>query len=300
MFFDTICSKILLVNSGDIETSPCPRKSSPIKFYHWNLNGLAANDFIKVPLIEAFVTTHNFNVLCLSETFLDSTIDLNNGNINIDGYSILRADHPSNNKRGYVCIYYKQFLPLIRRDDLSTMQETIVTEISVKNETCFLKCFYRSTSQSHDKLENFRSELNLLLTNINNNQPACSILIGDFNTKCSKWCSSDKNNIVGLEIDSITTTVGYSQLINKPTHFINGTSSCIDLIFSSNVSFIRNYGIKKSIYEKCHHNITYGRLDFNVPPPPPPPYYREIWDYKNADTESIQKVISNFDWPKAY
>ena len=32
----------------------------------------------------------------------------------------------------------------------------------------------------------------------------------------------------------------------------------------------------------------------------PPPYYREVWDYKNADTESIQKAISNFDCPKAF
>ena len=39
-------------------------------------------------------------------------------------------------------------------------------------------------------------------------------------------------------------------------------------------------------------------LYFNVPLPPP--YYREIWHYKNADTESIQKAISNFDWPKAF
>ena len=96
-----------------------------------------------------------------------------------------------------------------------------MTEISVKNETCFFTCFYRSPSQSHDEFENFCSELNLLLTNINNNQPACSVLLGDFNAKCSKWCSSDKNNIAGLEIDNITTTAGSSQLIKKPTHFIN-------------------------------------------------------------------------------
>ena len=175
--FDTIFSKILLVNSGDIETNPGPRKSSPIKFCHWNLISLAAHDFIKVPLTEAFITTHNFDILCLSETFSDSTIDLNDENINIDGYSILRANHPSNNKRGGVCIYFKQSLPLIRRDDLSTMQETIVTEVSVENETCFFTCFCRSPSQSHDELENFCSELNLLRKNINNNQPACSILI---------------------------------------------------------------------------------------------------------------------------
>ena len=102
LFFDSLFSKIILVNSGDTETNPGPRKSSPIKFCHWNLNGLAAHDFIKVPLIEAFVSTHNFDILCLSETFLDSTIDLNDDNINIDGYSIFRADHPSNNKRGGV------------------------------------------------------------------------------------------------------------------------------------------------------------------------------------------------------
>ena len=131
-------------------------------------------------------------------------------------------------------------------------------------EHVFLTYFYRSPSQDHNKLVNFCSELNVLLTNINNNQAACSVLISDFNAKCSKWWSSDRNNIAGFEIDDITTTAGYSHVINKPTHFINGTSSCIDLIFSSNVRFIRNYGIAQSIYEKCHYNIIYGTLDFNV------------------------------------
>ena len=67
LFFDTIFSKILLINSGDDETNPGPRKSSPNKFCH----------FIKVLLIEAFISTHNLDILCLSETVLDSAIDLN-------------------------------------------------------------------------------------------------------------------------------------------------------------------------------------------------------------------------------
>ena len=32
--------------------------------------------------------------------------------------------------------------------------------------------------------------------------------MGDINVNCSKWCNSDKNNIAGLEIDSIATTAG--------------------------------------------------------------------------------------------
>ena len=67
--FNIILSKIVLVNSGDIKTNPGRTKSSPIKFCHWKLNGLAARDIIKVPLIQAFTSAHNFDILCLSENF---------------------------------------------------------------------------------------------------------------------------------------------------------------------------------------------------------------------------------------
>ena len=40
---------LLLLRSGNIETNPGPKKSSVIKLCHWNLNGLAAHDFLKVP-----------------------------------------------------------------------------------------------------------------------------------------------------------------------------------------------------------------------------------------------------------
>ena len=66
--------KHLLLLSGDIEVNPGPKRSSKIKFYHWNLNGLAAHDFIKLPLMKAFIETSNIDIVCLSEIFLDSTI----------------------------------------------------------------------------------------------------------------------------------------------------------------------------------------------------------------------------------
>ena len=78
---------LLLLLSGDIETNPGPKRSSNIKFCHWNLNGLAAHDFIKVPLVETFITSNSFDLVCLSETFLGSTIPNNGVNIQINGYS---------------------------------------------------------------------------------------------------------------------------------------------------------------------------------------------------------------------
>ena len=125
----------------------------------------------------------------------------------------------------------EEYLPLIRRNGLSVLRECLVTEIIVDNEKCFFTCLYRSPNQNHEELENFSFNLDLPLSNINNNHPTCSILIGDFNAKSSKWCNSDKSNRTGIELDNITNAAGYSQLINEPTHFINKTFSRIDLIF---------------------------------------------------------------------
>ena len=77
---------------------------------------------------------------------------------------------------------------------------------------------------------------------------------------------------------------------------ITVSASYIDFIFASNTSFLTT-GIEESIYDKCHHNITYGKLNFDIPLPQI--YYRKIWDYKKADTEAIQRVIFVFNWYNA-
>ena len=48
--------------------------------------------------------------MCLSETFLDSYIDISDTRINLNNYSLLRADRSNNTKCGGICIYYKDCL----------------------------------------------------------------------------------------------------------------------------------------------------------------------------------------------
>ena len=111
-----------------------------------------------------------------------------------------------------------------------------------------------------------------------------------------------QNGAVAIKTIKLVVNLTTSQLlqvtVDKPTHFINEYSSYIDLIFSSNPSLTKNCGIGHSIYDKCHHNIIYGTLNFKVPLPPP--YYREIWVYKKANIQNIQKAISMFDWRSAF
>ena len=132
---------LLLIKSCDVESNPGAKKQSCLKFFHWNLNGLAAHEFIKLPLIEAYIATRNFDIVYLSETFLDSSISNDGNTINIAGYLLIRADHPSNTKKGSVCIYYKDFLSLIKRDDITNVKKCLIAVITVDNEKCFLRVF---------------------------------------------------------------------------------------------------------------------------------------------------------------
>ena len=62
--------------------------------------------------MKAFVTVHKFDKICLSETYLDSRIPFDDNNLEISGYNLKHSYHPSKSKRGGVCIYYKNFIPL--------------------------------------------------------------------------------------------------------------------------------------------------------------------------------------------
>ena len=104
-------------------------------------------------------------------------------------------------------------------------------------------------------------------------------------------------NLQGQELDSLTLSAGYNQITDKPTHVIN-TMSCIDLIFCTNQRVISNHGVDVSIFDKCHHNIIYGKINIRVPLPPT--YVREVWDYQKANIKNINKAICNFDWNKAF
>ena len=111
---------------------------------------------------------------------------------------------------------FQRTFPSIRLSDLSIIKKCLVTEIKVNNEKCFFTCLCRRfPSQNHEELESFCFCLDLLLANINDQQPACSIVIEDFNARCLKWCTTDKSNTAGLELGSKTRTAGYGQMINK-------------------------------------------------------------------------------------
>ena len=148
---------------GDIEVNLGP-KYSYLTFRHWDLNDLIAHDNIKISLLQAYVTQYNCDILRLSETFLNSFIQNDDDGIKIDGCYLIRVDHPINSKKGGVCFNYKEDVSLIKRDDICTLDNCLVTELRSQNEKCFLTCLYRLPSQSQDEFENFYIKFDILLS----------------------------------------------------------------------------------------------------------------------------------------
>ena len=107
------------------------KSSSAFSICHWNLSSITAHSYAKVSLLEAYIIAQKFDIVCISKKYLDSSTAYD------DGYNLIGSDHPSNKKRGAVCIYYKNSLPL-RVLSIHYLQECINFELKIGNKLLFL------------------------------------------------------------------------------------------------------------------------------------------------------------------
>ena len=300
--FYTICCMILLllICAGDIELSPGPRKNNTsyiFSFCHWNLNSIAAHNFSKLSLLEAYNVQHKFDMICLLETFLDSSIPTNDERLNMKRYKLKIADNPSDSKKGGVGIYYKEFLA-VRPVEVKNLNECVIFEVSIKKKRGYVVSLYRSPSQTQDEFDIFLVSFEQLIGDIIAKNPLFVLITGDFNIRSTNWWKNDLSASEGTQVDSLTTSYGLSQIISDPTHILPNSSSCIGLIFTNQPNLVTESGVHPSFHPKCHHQIVFANL--NLKEEYPPLYECLIWDYKYADIPSINRAIDIFDWGNSF
>ena len=110
----------------DIESNlgPGPNSGQSFSIYHWNLNSIAAHNFSKIYLLKAYNAIHTYDIICLSETYLNHDTLSNNDNLKIPGYELVRDDtHQIKNEAVFVYIT-KIFLP-IKINNVSCLKECL-------------------------------------------------------------------------------------------------------------------------------------------------------------------------------
>ena len=76
-----LCS-CLIIRTDYFVVNPGPKNSVSecLSICHWNLNSILAHDYSKLFLLKAYISVHKFDIICLSETYLDSTVPLDDVN----------------------------------------------------------------------------------------------------------------------------------------------------------------------------------------------------------------------------
>ena len=62
------------------------------------------------------------------------------------------------------------------------------------------------------------------------------------------WFKGDKTTYEGSKVDGITSTFGLQQIINEPTLIIGDSSSCVDLIFTSQPKLVMESEVHSSLH----------------------------------------------------
>ena len=150
-----LCSLLVMLR-GDVEVNSGTKKKDKncLSICHWSLNSISAYDYSKLFLLNSYNSLHKFDIMWLSETYLDSNTPLTDGNLEISGYMLVRSDHQCKAKLGNVCLYYKSNLPL-RVINIGYLNECLTFELKVGDKTCNFLVLYRSPSQSQDEFETF-------------------------------------------------------------------------------------------------------------------------------------------------
>ena len=164
-FFCNVFLSIFIPKAGDMGFNPAPKKipHSYFSCCHWNVNSLATDNYSKVLALKAYISIYKYDFMCISETFPDSSFELDDKDLMLDSYNLIRSDHPANTKRGG--IYYKESLA-VRLVDITSLPEYLVCEVTIQNKKGYIAVMNMSPTQSSIEFESFLSAFEDMLSSV--------------------------------------------------------------------------------------------------------------------------------------
>ena len=197
-------------------------------------------------------------------------------------------------------MFFKENIPLKRRADLELLEETIVVEVSQKNnKKLFFIVSYRHPNISSEEVDTYFSNLNTIIERVNDEKPKAIILTGDFNAKSPIFWENDVDSREGRILTELSISNNLEQLINEPTHIRDdGSQTCIDLLFTDQKYAFTNAQVISHSEHQSKHLIVHGEINFSMPSPPP--YRRKIWEYDHANHIKISEDLNKIDWVEIF
>ena len=273
----SILIQSLLLLAGDIHSNPGPQ-GSDISICHVNIRSI--RNQLKIDHINCALTDH-YNIITLSETWLNQSIDVSKLCLN-NFQQPFRRDRDNNSGYGGVLAWVANHIAAKRRRDLEIHDlEAMWLEVRAKNNKFLLCVVYRPPNTTYNFWDNLQESIDMAKdTNL------CNIVItGDLN--------ADPSTLNGRLLSQFADRNHLVLHIDKPTRITSDNRSILDQFMTNIPMFVRNLRVEAPVSTNDHCTIG---MDLHFKLQPCKAYERLMWDFKNADFDNFRNQISNIDF----
>ena len=154
--------------------------------------------------------------------------------IKIEGFTPKCKDLVNNATHGGVAVYLKNTLAYKQLHHLEFDPNILILEIYFGRKKVFFTTVYRLRhSQTIEQERDFVHKLDNLCSLLKNMNPYASIFVGDFNAHNRSWWNGDRTDPIGSKLEKVFMDNSLTQLVKEPAHLRDNSSSCIDLVVTS-------------------------------------------------------------------
>jgi hypothetical protein len=293
-----ICS-LLLLRSGDVHPNPGPTyESKSISICHANVQSLFLKSETykrrKIDEIEKIlVNDQHFDIICLSETWLNDQIT--DDQVDINDYKIHRKDRSDHRACG-AGMYVTLSIPHRRAKELEFPHTDLLwVELRLNHKKILVGSCYRPPGQTQEEVASFMSDLEDSLELAFQQKPESVFLLGDLNDTCTVWDSDHHNSELGLKLYDYINSHDLHQLISTPTHILPHSANILDLIITDSPGYVINLNQYTHTPIGSNHQIVCATLKIQYSRDKV--YSRNIWSYDKGNYPGLLNSLNRSRGP---
>ena len=253
-----------------------------VSIAHMNICGLVRH----IREIKILLEYSPVDFLAVTESHLNAEID--DREISINGYKIIRKDRPNGSPWGGCALYHKENLEVhIIHKFMSDDIEAIWAELILNSQRLLIGCLYRPPDDSSffDKFDEILGKVQMTRKNL--------VIVGDFNADVSNANFTATSNPMGKKLLATLYSHRCKNVISNPTRVTQSTKSIIDLAIVNNpASKVSNSGVLDlSIADHKTIFVTYKMKTKS-----PGFSIKRVRNYRGLDEKSLQKDLHDVPW----
>ena len=281
----------------DVHPNPGPNDTftvNQLKVCHCNIRSIKSDG--KIDELQLLAQSENFNIVTVSETWLDEHYP--DQLLLIDNFQPpFRRDRPTG-RGGGLLTYIHTCLPCLRRSDLeSPTCECIWVEISTQRGSVLIGNYYRPPGQTAEIRDAFIESLTNSISIAIESNPHILILTGDFNDRCVEWDSTHSDSELGMSLFNLVTQFNLFQLINEPTRTNEYSTSLLDLLITDSPGLVLDSGVLAPVSNSDHSVIF---CCFSLSYHKDRAFKRGVWNFNKADFTGLNATLSSAPWDTAF